>query len=94
MTATPTWGGEEGFSKYLRVDNASHGFHQSIGIKIPGFPEYQGNYGLINGYGIANDQINWDLNYMMYQGESITYQGIKVSLLKTGDNDTIEISKV
>jgi hypothetical protein len=94
MTATPSWGGEEGFSRYLRVDNANHGLHQPIGIKIPGFPEYQGNYGLINGYGVANDQIYWELNYMMYQGESITYEGIKISLISTGDNDTIEISKI
>lgn len=94
MTSTPTWAGEEGFSKYLKVDNANHGLHKPIGVKIPGFPEYQGNYGLVNGQGIANDQIFWDLNYMMYQGESITFDGIKISLISTGDNDTIEISKV
>jgi hypothetical protein len=29
----------------------------------------------------------------MYQGESITYEGIKISLLSTGDNDTIRIEK-
>ena len=94
MTATPTWGGEEGFSRYLKVDKANHGLHQPIGTKIPGFPEYQGNYGLVNGYGIANDQIYWDLNYMMYLGESITFENIKVSLIATGDNDTVEIAKI
>jgi hypothetical protein len=29
----------------------------------------------------------------MYQGESVTYEGIKISLLSTGDNDTIRIEK-
>ena len=94
MTATPTWGGEEGFSKYLKVDNANHGQHKPIGTKIQGFPDYQGNYGLVNGYGIANDQIYWDLNYMMYLGESITFENIKVSLIATGDNDTVKVEKV
>jgi hypothetical protein len=30
----------------------------------------------------------------MYQGESITNSGIKVSLIKTGDNDTVRIEKI
>jgi hypothetical protein len=29
----------------------------------------------------------------MYQGESITYEGIKISLISTGDNDTVRIEK-
>ena len=94
MTATPTWSGEDGFSKYLKVENANHGLHKPIGTKIPGFPEYQGNYGLVNGFGIANDQIYWDLNYMMYLGESIIYEDVKITLIGSGDNDTVEIARI
>jgi len=36
----------------------------------------------------------WDLNYVLYQGESFTTNGIKISLIKSGDNDTVRISKI
>ena len=44
-------------------------------------------------YGVSGDKEGWDQDYFMYQGESITYEGIKISLLSTGDNDTIRIEK-
>jgi hypothetical protein len=53
---------------------------------------YEG-VGIINGIGVSGDKEGWDQNYFMYQGESITYEGIKISLLSTGDNDTIRIEK-
>ena len=53
---------------------------------------YQG-VGIINGIGVSGDKEGWDQNYFMYQGESITYEGIKISLLSTSDNDTIRIEK-
>jgi hypothetical protein len=43
--------------------------------------------------GIAGDYEGWDLNRIMYTGESITNSGIKVTLIKGGDNDTIRIEK-
>ena len=36
----------------------------------------------------------WDLNYVLYQGESFTTNGIKISLVKSGDNDTVRITKI
>ena len=35
-----------------------------------------------------------DLNYLMYLGESNIFQNIKVSLIKTGDNDTIKLERI
>jgi len=32
-------------------------------------------------------------NYFLYQGESLTFEGVTVKLLRSGDNDTIEISR-
>ena len=43
---------------------------------------YQG-VGIINGIGVSGDKEGWDQNYFMYQGESITYEGIKISLFQT-----------
>ena len=36
----------------------------------------------------------WDLNYVLYQGESFTTNGIKITLVKSGDNDTVRVTKV
>jgi hypothetical protein len=36
----------------------------------------------------------WDLNYVLYQGESFTTNGIKISLVKSGDNDTVRVQKI
>jgi hypothetical protein len=35
----------------------------------------------------------WE-SYVLYQGESFTTNGIKISLIKSGDNDTVRISKI
>jgi hypothetical protein len=36
----------------------------------------------------------WDLNYVLYQGESFTTNGIKITLAKSGDNDTVRVTKI
>ncbi len=36
----------------------------------------------------------WDLNYVLYLGESFTTNGIKITLVKSGDNDTVRIEKI
>ena len=77
---------------YLLVDGANHGKHVPIGTKIPG-DRFNG-IGVVNGMGIAGDYEGWDLNRIMYTGESITNSGIKVTLIKGGDNDTIRIEKM
>jgi hypothetical protein len=35
----------------------------------------------------------FSLNYFLYEGESFTFEGVTVKLVKSGDNDTIQISK-
>jgi hypothetical protein len=79
---------------YLKVDGASHGKHEPIGTVLMVNGQIYHGVGVVNGIGIAGDYEGWDLNYLMYQGESITNSGIKVSLIKTGDNDTVRIEKI
>ena len=100
-TISTTWDNVEGFanpsstSVYLKVDNAQHGNYVSWGEKITGKQLVDhSDVGVINGIGIQGDKANWDLNYMMYEGESITFKGIKVTLIQSGDNDTVRIQKV
>ena len=79
---------------YLKVDGASHGKHEPIGTVLKVNGQIYHGVGVVNGIGIAGDYEGWDLNYLMYLGESITNSGIKVSLIKSGDNDTVRIEKV
>ena len=94
-----TWDNPEGFAnpssigQALKIPGVFHGPYQSVGAPHPNpGREYEG-VGIINGIGVSGDKEGWDQNYFMYQGESVTYEGIKISLLSTGDNDTIRIEK-
>ena len=77
----------------MKVDGANHGKHVPYGDPINNSLYAGGDVGVINGVGYSGIRAEWDLNYLMYPGESITYNGIKISLLTGGDNDTVRISK-
>ena len=98
-TKNTTWDNPEGFANpssvgvALKIPGVNHGPYQSVGAPHPNpGNEYRG-VGVINGIGVAGDKEGWDQDYFMYQGESILHEGIKISLLSTGDNDTIRIEK-
>ena len=48
------------------------------------------DHGYING---APQSGRIDLNFVMYEGESLTTNGIKISLVKSGDHDEVKIEK-
>ena len=48
------------------------------------------DHGYING---APQSGRIDLNFVMYEGESLTTNGIKISLIKSGDHDQVKIEK-
>ena len=79
---------------YLLVDGANHGVHKPIGGLVMNGNQVYGGPGLVNGVGIAGDYEGWDLNHIMYTGESITKSGIKITLVSGGDNDTVRIEKI
>jgi hypothetical protein len=98
-TKNTTWDNPEGFANpssvgvALKIPGVNHGPYESWGEPHPNpGNEYRG-VGVINGIGVSGDKEGWDQNYFMYQGESITYEGIKISLIGTGDNDTVRIEK-
>lgn len=75
--------------RYLTVVGGNHGKHQPIGTPL--------NYNqtrIYNGISISGDEDNWDLNHIMYPGESISSAGVKVTLLSGGDNDTVRIENI
>ena len=38
-------------------------------------------------------QPTWSLDYVLYEGESLTTNGVKITLIKSGDNDTISVER-
>lgn len=63
--------------------------------KSDGFAYYLRNQNVSHGY-IPGNQVNppFDLNFVMYRGESLTTNGVKISLVRSGDHDTVSIQKV
>lgn len=98
-TKNTTWDNPEGFAnpssiaQVLKIPGVNHGPYESVGTPHPNPGNMYQGVGIINGIGVSGDKEGWDQNYFMYQGESVTYEGIKISLLSTGDNDTIRIEK-
>ena len=74
---------------YVKLSGVNHGLVSLQGKPVPGYE----NFGihLVNGVGIVQNR--WDLNYVMYQGESLSAHGVKISLVKSGSNDTIQIER-
>ncbi len=76
---------------YQKVPNVNHGLTPIRGAPIPGFENF-GTY-LIDGIGVAGGN-GTDLNVMMYLGEALTIEGVKISLIASGDNDTVRIERL
>ena len=76
---------------YLKNSSTNHGYSPIRGTPIKGFENF-GRY-LLNGVGVALGS-GTDLSSLMYLGESLSAEGVKVSLIKSGDNDTIRIEKI
>jgi hypothetical protein len=79
---------------YLKVDGANHGNHQPIGSTLVNNGQLYWGVGVVNGVGIAGDYEDWDTNHLMYLGESTKVAGLKVSLISSGDNDTVRIENI
>lgn len=76
---------------YQKMLSTNHGYSPIRGTAISGFENF-GRY-LINGVGVALGS-GTDLSSLMYLGESLTVEGVKISLVKSGNNDTIKLQKV
>ena len=42
----------------------------------------------------SKGQENFELNYMLFEGQTFTFEGVKFTLTKTGDNDSVKLEKV
>lgn len=79
---------------YLRVEGGNHGSHFAIGTPLMRNGQNYNQVTMYNGISIAGDQDNWDLNHIMYPGDSISAAGVKISLVQGGDNDVVRIETI
>jgi hypothetical protein len=79
---------------YLRIANGNHGTHEPIGKPLENNGRQYYGVNVFNGIAIGGDNDAWDLNHIMYLGESISSVGVKITLLKGGDNDTVRIEVI
>jgi len=76
---------------YLRVEGGNHGKHVAIGTPLIRKGQNYNGVTMYNGISIAGDKDGWDLNHIMYPGESISAAGVKITLIKGGDNDVVRL---
>ena len=76
---------------YLRVEDGNHGVHEAIGKPLVNDGRRYYGVNVYNGISISGDEDKWDLNHVMYPGDSISSVGVKITLLKGGDNDLVRI---
>ena len=79
---------------YLRVEGGNHGNHVAIGTPLMRNGQNYNQVTMYNGISIHGDQDHWDLNHIMYPGDSISAAGIKISLVKGGDNDVVRVETI
>ena len=79
---------------YLRVEGGNHGSHVAVGTPLKRNGQNYNGITVINGLSIAGDQDGWDLNHIMYPGDSITAAGINVTLVKGGDYDVVRVEVI
>ena len=79
---------------YLRVEGGNHGVHEAIGKPLVNDGRRYYGVTVYNGISIAGDEDKWDLNHIMYPGDSISSVGVKITLVKGGDNDVIRIENI
>ena len=79
---------------YLSVEGGNHGRHVAIGTPLMRNGQNYNGVTMYNGISIAGDQDNWDLNHIMYPGDSITSVGVKITLVKGGDNDVVRLEVI
>jgi hypothetical protein len=79
---------------YLRVEGGNHGKHVAIGTPLMRNGQNYNGVTMYNGISIAGDQDSWDLNHIMYPGDSISAAGVKITLVKGGDNDVVRLEVI
>ena len=86
-------GNEPSTANFVKMSGTNHGAHQFFAYGIEDKGVYDDGKGVANDLDTSGQVWTFDLNYLMYLGESENVQGVKISLIKSGDNDTVRIER-
>jgi hypothetical protein len=90
-TKSTGWNDESATSEYLQITNYQR-FGPEYGTRIDTKRANGSGVNLFNGVGVSGARWGLDQNYLMLQGESYTFEGIKIEFLDSGNTDLISIS--
>jgi len=90
-TKITTWNDDKATSEYIQFypDNR---FGPEYGTRIDTKRANDSGVNLFNGVGVSGARWGLDQNYLLLQGESYTFEGIKIEFLSSGNTDLISIS--
>jgi hypothetical protein len=89
-TKSTGWTDETATSIYLQFANNQR-YGPEYGTRINNKRADDGGYNIYNGIGVSGARWGLDQNYLLLQGESYTFEGIKIEFLSSGNTDLIAI---
>ena len=89
-TKSTGWTDETATSIYLQFANNQR-YGPEYGTRLNNKRADDSGYNLYNGIGVSGARWGLDQNYLLLQGESYTFEGIKIEFLSSGNTDLIAI---
>ena len=89
-TKSTGWNDDSATSIYLQFANNQR-YGPAYGTPIDNKRGNEGGYNRYNDVGVSGARWGLDQNYLLLEGESYTFEGIKVEFLKSGNTDLISI---
>ena len=90
-TKSTGWNDESATSEYLQITSYQR-FGPEYGTRINSKRANDSGVNLFNGVGVSGARWGLDQNFLMLQGESYTFEGIKIEFLESGNTDLISIN--
>lgn len=91
-TKSTPWDGTEATSEYLKISNEQR-YGPEYGTRIDVKRANDSGVNLYNGIGVSGARWGLDQNFLLLEGEKKTFEGITISFVKSGNTDSISISK-
>jgi hypothetical protein len=89
-TKSTGWNDDSATSTYIQFANNQR-YGPAYGTPIDNKRGNESGYNLFNGVGVSGARWGLDQNYLLLEGESYTFEGIKIEFLKSGNTDLVSI---
>jgi hypothetical protein len=89
-TKSTGWNDDSATSIYIQFANNQR-YGPAYGTPLDNKRANEGGFNIYNGVGVSGARWGLDQNYLLLEGESYTFEGIKVEFLKSGNTDLVSI---